>query len=194
MDKTLSVARFYFAQCVFMTSIHYKAHNRLYIRERFYRNIGIVIASITLLSIVMQTIGALNNYQRLLEILSYCGLILTSVSIVFLLFCKENLSEIRMQHRNIAEEYKALRDKFMFFIGKIDGDLTIEEKTQVENMIELYSRLGKYSPSTTNNDYLDAQNTLGIEGVKNEEFTWSDTEIDRFFPDNLKKKSKRRTK
>ncbi len=182
----LSVARFYFAQCVFMTTIHYKAYNRLQNRERILRIFSLIIASLTMLIIVLQTIGAIEGIQKLLDILSYCGLVLTGVSILFFVFTKENLSEIKVQHKNIAEEYKAIRDQFMLLIGKLTQNKDAENDNELDSMIQRYSEIGKYAPSTTGNDYEFAQKSLGIGNSNDEGFSWSNEEIDRFLPEELK--------
>jgi len=42
------------------------------------------------------------------------------------------------------------------------------------------------SPVTTSKDYSKAQLALGIGNNFDEEFSWSDSEIDRFLPKNLR--------
>lgn len=50
-----------------------------------------------------------------------------------------------------------------------------------------YSSIGKYLPTTTTyKDYQAAQNQLGLNGNSDEEFTWTDEEINRFLPQRLR--------
>ena len=99
----LSTTRHFFAQCVFMNSIHYKAYNRLSKRQELYRNITCIISGTTLLIIVAEiiTLRAFSGMELLsaiLSILSYCGLILTATSLLFTMFQKEDISEIKINH------------------------------------------------------------------------------------------------
>lgn len=187
-EKLLSSIRFYFAQSVFMNSIHYKAHDRL--NQVLKRNNRIVfyLAGTTLVLIVLKIIGLELRFDKLLSILSFCGLILTGASLVFSLYNKEDISEIKCQHRNIAEEYKFLRDKYMSLIEETMSNAfneeTLRNKSQV--LMNQYGALGKYAPTTTGRDYLNAQKGLGLNGASDEEFTWSDNEIDKFLPQALR--------
>lgn len=181
-NKLLATIRFYFAQCVFMNNIHYKAHNRLVKVQNRYRNITISISGATLIVIILQAIGFEENLTQLLGILSYCGMILTATSLIFTMYSKENIGEIKSQHRNIAEEYKILRDSYMSLIEEAISNAydikTLREKSK--ELQKLYSAIGKYSLATTYDDYQNAQKGLGLGSDKDEEFTWSDKEIDRF--------------
>jgi hypothetical protein len=187
-DKLLAIIRFYFAQCVFMNSIHYKPYSRLTEVQNRYRNITIGISGTTLIVIILQTIGFKENLTQLLSILSFCGMILTATSLIFTMYSKEDIGEIKSQHRNIAEEYKILRDSYMMLIEEAMSN-AYDEKTLREKGQEfqkLYSAIGKYAPATTYNDYQNAQKGLGLSGKKDEEFTWSDKEIDCFLPPLLR--------
>ena len=187
-EKLCATIRFYFAQCVFMNSIHYKAHNRLIGVQNRYRNITISISGATLIVIILQAIGFKENLTQLLSIISYCGMTLTAASLIFTMYSKEDIGEIKSQHRNIAEEYKILRDSYMILIEEAISD-AYDEKTLREKGQELqkfYSVIGRYAPATTYDDYKNAQKGLGLMGEKDEEFTWSDKEIDRFLPPLLR--------
>lgn len=191
-EKLLTTIRFYFAQCVFMNSIHYKAHNRFVEIQNRYRNITISIAGATLIVIILQTIGFEENLTQLLSILSYCGMILTATSLIFTLYSKEDLCEIKNQHKNIAEEYKTLRDSYMLLIEEITSNAYDEKilREKGQEFQKLYSAIGKYAPATTYHDYQKTQKGLGLSGGNDEEFTWSDKEIDRFLPPLLRTNGK----
>ena len=82
----LSTTRHFFAQCVFMNSIHYKAYNRLQKRQNLYKNITAWISGSTLVLIILEVIAFQVFSEKeilntILAILSYVGLILTAVSL-----------------------------------------------------------------------------------------------------------------
>ncbi len=186
--KLLATARFYFAQCVFMNNIHYKAYYRLSKVQDRNRYIVFGMASITLILIILQIIGLETSSPNLLRILALCGLILTGTGLMFELYNKEDISEIKSQHRNVAEEYKVLRDQFMSLIEEIMSKPNSEKKLRKEfkKLQNKYSYVGKSSPTTTANDYSESQKGLGLKGNSDEEFTWSDSEVDRFLPAELR--------
>ncbi len=187
-DKLLATLRFYFAQCVFMNNIHYKAHNRLTKVQNKYRNITIGISGLTLIAIFLYTIGLEENLIQLLRVLSYCGMVLTATSLIFTMYSKEDIGEIKSQHKNIAEEYKILRDNYMLLIEEAmsctNDEKIIREKGQ--EFQQMYSSIGKYAPATSYNDYKKAQKGSGLGNNNDEEFTWSDKEIDKFLPVQLR--------
>ncbi|MCK4663584.1 MAG: SLATT domain-containing protein [Bacteroidales bacterium] len=187
-EKLLSTIRFYFAQSVFMNSIHYKAYDRLNNVQKRNNRIVFWISGITLIVIILKIMGLEQEFDKLLSILSFCGLILTGTSLIFSLYNKEDIGEIKCQHRNIAEEYKILRNRYMFLIEEAMSNAFDEEILRNKNQIilEQYNTIGKYAPTTTGNDYTNAQNGLGLTVASDEEFTWSDNEIDRFLPKALR--------
>ena len=189
----LSPTRHFFAQCVFMNSIHYKAYNRLQKRQNLYKNITAWISGSTLVLIILEVIAFQVFSEKeilnaILSILSYVGLILTAVSLLFTMFHKEDISEIKINHRLAAETYKELRDSYLLLIEDIasnESDLSELRKKSSEYQKQ-YSSIGKYSPTTTYEDYQATQKGLGLNGNSDEEFTWSDEEINRFLPEKLR--------
>lgn len=186
--KLLASVRFYFAQCIFMNNIHYKSHSRLGELQKRNRNIVLGIASLTLVAIILQVIGLELKYDKLLRVLSFCGMILTGAGLVFELYNKEDISEIKCQHRNVAEEYKILRDQFMSLIEEIMSSSESEKELRKEakKLQNWYGQIGKYSPTTTGADYSTAQSSLGLKKNSNEEFSWSIEEVDKFLPEELR--------
>jgi len=170
-----------------MNNIHYKSHTRLCEIENRNRNIVFVIASLTLIVLILDIIGLELENDQLLDVLSYCGLLLTGASLIFQLFNKQDINEIKVQHKNIAEEYKVLRDQFMSLIEKAISNSESEKKLRIKfnKLLGTYSIIGKSSPSTTYIDYLKAQKSLGLGNKSDEEFTWTDSEIDKFLPIEL---------
>lgn len=189
----LSTTKHFFAQCVFMNSIHYKAYNRLQQRQNLYKNITAWISGSTLVLIILQVIAfhAFTDkavLNTVLSVLSYVGLILTAVSLLFTMFHKEDISEIKVNHRLAAETYKELRDSYLLLIEEIasnESNLS-DLRSKAREYQKQYSSIGKYSPTTTYKDYQAAQNQLGLNGNSDEEFTWTDEEINSFLPQRLR--------
>ena len=104
------------------------------------------------------------------------------------MFQKEDISEIKINHRLAAEYYKELRDIYLLLLEEIasnEGNLS-ELRSRSKEYQQQYSNIGKYSPTTTYEDYKDAQTSLGLNGNSDEEFTWKDEEINRFLPEKLR--------
>lgn len=189
----LSTTRHFFAQCVFMDSIHYKAYNRLQNRQNLYKNITAGISGVTFLIIIFEVIAfqAFSEKELLnivLSVLSYVGLILTAASLLLTMFQKEDISEIKINHRLAVENYKDLRDSYLLLIEEIASgeDNLLQLRKLSKEYQQQYSNIGKYSPTTVYKDYQEAQKGLGIKGSSDEEFTWSDEEINRFLPKKLR--------
>lgn len=189
-EKLLATVRFYFAQSVFMESCHYKAYERLGKMQNISRYLVLSLASATLIVIILQLIGLELTLPNLLDILILCGLVLTASSLIFQLFNKEDLSEIKNHHKGIAEEYKSLRDVYMSLIEEIMSNSYDEVilRTKRDDYLLKYSSVGRFAPKTTYKDYINTQNGLGLIGSSEEEFTWSNEEIDRFLPSELRLK------
>lgn len=189
-DKLLANIRYYFAQSVFMNNCHYKAYSRLGRRKKVNNRIILTMSSFTILILILQVIGLKNGIQSLLNVLAFVGLILTGTSLVFSLFNKEDLSILMCNHKNVAEKYKCLRDEYMSLIEEVlsnaySDDILRQKRNKLQ---ERYSSLGENAPETTLEDYVSAQKGLGLKGNNDQEFTWSDEEIDIFLPIQLRLK------
>ncbi len=184
----LANVRFYFAQSVFMYKCHYKAYDRLEKRRKLISNFVSVFSIITIVLLIFQIIGLENNYTLLINIVAFLGLVLTGSSLVFQLIAKEDLSILICQQKSTAEKYKSLRDKYMSLIEKIMSNTTDKEtlKAKRDKLLKIYSAIGEYSPGINYKDYTETQKSLGLTGSSDEEFTWSDKDIDKFLPKELR--------
>ena len=186
----LANIRFYFAQSVFMNSCHYKAYYRLERRKNIISRIIMCFSTITIVLLILQVIGLEKDSKLLINIVAFVGLVLTGASLVFQLINKEDLSILMFQHKSNAEKYKILRDEYMTLIGEVMSN-NIDEKIlkEIRGKLQVrYSSLGEYSPATTYQDYSNAQKSLGLGGNSDEEFTWSNEEINKFLPKELRSK------
>lgn len=187
-EKLLAVVRFYFAQSVFMTNCHFKASDRINKLKEEYNNIIYGLTGTTVALLIFQIIGLKTSCNKLLDITAYLALFLTGISLIFSIFKKDDYTPLIISHRIFAEKYKALRDIFMSLIEKIMSESESEESLRKisDELISKYSGIGEHAPETNGEDYNNAQVSLGLEGNDNEEFTWSDEQIDRLLPERLR--------
>jgi len=187
-EKLLANTRFYFAQSVFMNKIHYKAYERINKREKKFSYVLLYSASATLILLISQLISIENNWSIGLKTISYVGLLVTAVTLIMEFFNKEKLPLIMYHHKTVAEKYKVLRDEYMSLIEEILSDSSPESDLRIkkDKLQKRYSIIGENAPETTNDDYKNTQSGLGLAGNSDEEFTWSDVEIDRFLPKSLR--------
>ncbi|EKT4499999.1 SLATT domain-containing protein [Flavobacterium psychrophilum] len=189
-EKLLANVRFYFAQSVFNSNCHFKAYNRINDKIKITSKIVASFSAITLILLILQIIGLEQKCQSLLNVLAYIGMLLTGVTLVFEMFNKEDMSFQMFQHKVFAEKYKSLRDEYMSLIEDIMSNPSYEKKQRKRHrkLQKKYSQIGENSPETTNEDYKLSQKSLGLAGNSDEEFTWSDKEIDLFLPEKLRLK------
>lgn len=187
-DNLLASVRFYFAQSVFNNSCHFKAYNRLKKSRNYLSNFVISLSAATLILLILQIVGLEQKNQQLLNILASIGMLLTGASLIFEMFNKEDKSQEIFLHKMYAEKYKALRDEYLGLIEEIMSNAIpeIELRLKRDRLQKRYSTIGENAPETTGKDYSNAQIGLGLDGNSGEEFTWSDIEINKFLPEQLR--------
>lgn len=186
MRNILSETRFYFAQCVFNTSCHYSAVERIE-KQRGHRQYwAIGISGLSVISLCATCVAWELNWALVLRVLSVVGVMSTAASMIFEMFTRSDLTEFICSHKQTAEEYKSLRDRFMDLIRQImDGKAESIIEPQLQQLLNEYSLIGKHSFDTTGDDYSSSQQKLGLQG-NGESFTWSNEEIDKFLPEELR--------
>lgn len=186
MKNLLGEAKFYFAQCVFNNSCHYAAYDRYEKKRRNMHTIALIISSVSIFILCFTLFAWETESETLLRTLSLIGIFVTAVSMIFELYNKEDLTEFMCYHKQTAEDYKQLRDMFMDIIRQIKSGVDISlVEPKLQQCLHDYGIIGKYSLTTNNNDYKQAQIKLGLNG-HGETFTWSSEEIDRFLPIELR--------
>lgn len=153
------------------------------------------ISSITFLVIILQLCvyqiphleESKNIIVNIILVLNIIGLLVTASSLLYELFTKEDITEKRLEYKRIAEDYKDLRDQHMCLIESyLSGSLEEETaRTRLNELITDYDRIAKYGPTTTINDYKEAQKQLGIGDSENEGFIWPDDQINKLLPRSL---------
>jgi len=186
MKHILGEGRFYFAQCVFNTSCHYSAVDRYEKQRTFRLNLAMGITILTIIIMIATILCWECNNTSWLKMLSVISTISSGVSLSFEFYNRADLTEVMFYHKQAAEHYKTLREKFMDLIRQIKSEVpeTITEGNMQLNLHD-YSLIGRYALQTTSQDYKSAQKKLGLNGGS-ESFTWSNEEIDRFLPTELR--------
>ncbi len=183
MDKiNLATVRQSFAQTVFTHQVQEAACNRRNNDVRKYKIINIVLVASVLGILSFQSINGPNTF------LTYMGASITFVEVVFLFIqLTFNVEQQAIAHKNSALKYMSVRDKYRALISDIMsaelGDQTIRARR--DSLQEEYQSISDLSPQTESVDYDLAQLRLGLL-AKDEQFTWSDKEIDRFLPEELR--------
>lgn len=188
-NKLLAQVRHHFAQCVFMSNIHYKAYYRLDKVLKFNQILVTTLSALTLGLIILNLVFLESSTDKsVLRILYILSLAVTATGLIYELFNKKDIGELKFKHRNSAEEYKTLRDQYMSLIEETMSSSMKEKDLRLKlgQLNKEYGYIGKAASTTENSDYSDAQSALGIADKKDEEFTWSDEEIDNFLPASLR--------
>ena len=90
-------------------------------------------------------------------------------------------------YKKFALKFLELRDKYKNFIVDIMNGLDEKQIIIKRDLLqEQYQIISSLSTQTNYKDYQKAQIALLGKNVSDEEFTWSDQEIDRFFPKELR--------
>lgn len=183
MDKNnLSIIRQQFAQCVFTHKVLEKASDRLEKVNAKIKWANVIILAFVVVFLVLPI--RFPEYSFLNDI----AIAITVFEILFVYFQKEfSFEEKAKDHKKFALKFLELRDKYKNFIVDITNGLDSEEtRTKRDLLQEQYQITSSLSPQTEYIDYREAQLALLGKNITDEEFTWSDKEIDRFLPKELR--------
>lgn len=182
MEKNnLSVVRQQFAQCVFNHKIHEKASDRLDALQDKIKWVNIIILTSVIVFLILQ-IKHPNNF-----LFGSISIAITIFEILFLFIQKEfSIEDRAKEHKKIALQYLGLRDKYKNFVVDIINHLESEKIVSKRDLLQdQYQIINSLSPQTTYTDYEKAQLDLLGKTNKDEQFTWSNAEINRFLPKDL---------
>ena len=185
MDQSLlSEVRFMFAQSVFGHTIQNMAAVRKEAYSRWFNWFQIALTFAVIIILGVQAMGVRESWLNIIGIIS---------AVMDLAFIVVNLtfgfSDQAAAHRTAARKYLALRGQYLSLITDIISSKTKSQLlySRRDALNETYRNLSDSPPASTA-DYVDTQHALNTSGNDGEEqFTWSDTEIDRFLPSGLKK-------
>jgi len=189
MDNVnLAIVRQNFAQSVFTHQVQEAAANRKLKRASGYKKLNIAFVGIILVMLVLQSFFPSNL------IFTYISAALTVCEIVFLIVqLTFNVEQEAVGHKNAALKYMSLRGRYQSLMADIiSGNVKAEVILSRRNSLQdEYQTVSDLAPQTSGDDYDTAQSRLGLTG-DDEQYTWSDQEIDRFLPRDLISKSNKR--
>lgn len=168
-----------YGRVVYTHKTHEKCADLLKSRSNVLKIIEIILSAITTTSILVVVFGDGKCFQLLAAISSTALLALTLYSKDF------NLLAIAEKHKQAALNILEIREELLSLLvdlrigNKRIEDLQFRRNTLLNQLINTY----KGSPKTINKAYSLASNAL----KKNEEFTFTDDEIDKFLPEILRR-------
>lgn len=181
--KNLANIRQNFAQAVFTHQVQEAASNRKTDRAIRYKIVNIVLVTTVLALLVVQTVIPSNL------VFTYISAGLTVFEVVFqIIQLTFNVEHEAASHKSAALRYMSLRGKYTLLITDIVANSIKPDviRSRRDALQEEYQIIAEMSPQTTSSDYDTAQSRLGLIGGSSEQYTWSDDEIDRFLPSDLK--------
>ena len=183
--NNLMIVRQDFAQCIFNHKVQEKACERNLKKDFWVKIINIILVFFVLLFLVLQAMYNTN-------ILSYISSGITIMELTFLvtqLFF--NFSEKTSHHKLSALKFLSLREDYKNFIVDIINNNLITDDIikKRDTFSKEYKIISEFSGQTEYKDYKSAQSSLFGKQNNDEEYTWSDSEIDRFLPEFLRLKN-----
>jgi len=181
-DKNLAVIKQQFAQCVFNHKIFEVATER-FEKYLFRINIwNILLVSLALIFLVMQLKTKDQFYSNIAVWITVAEIIYLFIQLQF------NFSDKIRNYKNTALSYLWLRDRYKNFISDIINENL--EKNQLilirDTLQSEYQVINKLSFQTNRYDYMETQRRLKTSWYNDEDFTWSDREINKFLPKQLR--------
>jgi hypothetical protein len=168
-----------YGRVVYTHKTHEKCADVLKERNDCFKLIEIILSALTTTSILVLILGDGKIFQFIAALFSTALLCLT-------LFSKEyNLLALAEKHKQAALDILEVREKLLSLlvdirIGNNDVcEYQLERNKLNEQLVNTY----RGAPKTINKAYKIASIAL----QKNEEFTFSDEEIDKFLPVSLRK-------
>jgi len=169
-----------YGRVVYTHKTHEKCSDLLKVRNDYLKLAEILLSTITTTTILVVILGDGKIFQFIAALCSTLLLALTLYSKDF------NLLAIAEKHKQAALDILELREKLLSLLVDIRiGNKEIEHLQQLrdelnDQLINTY----RGAPKTNSKAYRIASKAL----KENEEFTFSDKEIDKFLPENLRRK------
>lgn len=184
--KNLATVRQMFAQTVFTHKVQEVACELKEKRANKFKYIHLSLVSVVIILLAIQAA----HMDK--PIFSYISIGVSALEIIFLIAqLTYDLEKKAALHKNSALKYMALRDKYLLLItdimsGKVKNPDTVVRRNSLQ---QEYQNICDLAPQTGGEEYDIAQKRLNEAGVvEGEQFTWSDEEIDRFLPKELRLK------
>lgn len=180
--KNLWVIKQQFAQCVFNHKIHEVATER-FERYLLYINIwNIFLVSLALIFLVIQNFTKEQFYSNIASWITIAEIIYLIIQLQF------NFWEKIRNYKTTALQYLWLRDKYKNFISDIiNENIGIKELVFKRDTLQSkYQIINELSFQTNRDDCIETQRRLKTSWNNDEDFTWSDKEINKFLPKELR--------
>ncbi len=182
-ERNLSVIRQSFANVVFTHKVHEIAAEKNE-KKVFYINwINIIFVAIIFILLVLQVYTSST-------IVSYVAAGISLLEVIFLIIQKSfNYEQRKVAHKNSALKYMDLRDRYLGLIADImNENITNAMLENKRDTFQLeYQNICDHALPTSRDEYEKAQLRLNKRGIiQGEDFTWSNEEIDRFLPKELR--------
>ena len=168
-----------FGRVVYSHKTHEKCADILLERLSNIKLWQIVLSAITTGGFISAFLGSGN-------IGASVGVIVTTLLLVLNAYTKNyDLGELAQKHKQAANDIWLIREKYLSLITDLlMGEKPIESlQAERDNLVEELHSVYVGAPSTTFQAYKKAQEAL----QHNEDMTFSDTEIDAFLPNELKR-------
>ncbi len=123
------------------------------------------------------------------SIWSYIGAGVSIAEIVFLIIqFSFSFEEKEKNHKSFALKFRGIREDYIVLIADIYNGIPLEEVVKRRDYLQKnFQHFCDLAPQTGVAEYQEAQKRLNSKGiVDGEEFTFSDEEIDRFLPPELR--------
>jgi SMODS and SLOG-associating 2TM effector domain family 4 len=168
-----------YGRVVYTHKTHEKCADLLKERSDFFKTCEILLSAVTTTTILVVMFGEGKVYNL---IAALCSTILLGIT----LYSKDfNLLAIAEKHKQAALNILEIREKLLSLIVDIRiGNKSIEvlQSTRDDLNVQLVNTY-KGAPKTINKAYSMASKAL----KENEEFTFTDAEIDKFLPESLRR-------
>lgn len=168
-----------YGRVIYTHKTHEKCADILKCRSNILKYVEIFLSALTTTSILAVVFKENNAYQFIAALSSTLLLAITLYSKDF------NLLSIAEKHKNAALNLIDIRERIFTLLTDIRMknksiiDLQLQRDVLTNELIKTY----RGAPRTINKAYKTASEAL----QKNEEFTFSDAEIDKFLPEKLRK-------
>lgn len=168
-----------YGRVVYTHKTHEKCADVLKSRNDLLKLIEVILSAVTTTSIIAVVLGQ----EKAIEIVA--ALFSTALLFITLYFKENDLLAIAEKHKQSALEILAIRESLLSLLVDIKiGNRPINELQSIRDTLntELINTY-RGAPKTINSAYQLASKAL----KENEEFTFTDTEIDQFLPESLRR-------
>lgn len=182
--KNSAVIRQSFGNVVYTQKIHEICAEKENRNNCYIKIANIALPGLILLALIIQIL------QKNNPLWIYIGVGLTIGEIIFFIVqLSFNFGDAALQHKKTALILLNIRDKYIGLIADIMNEIMgmdeiINQRNELLNNLNV---IYNFAPQTTRKAYKKAQKRLNPRGiVEGEDFTFSDEEIDRFLPKELR--------